>query len=40
MSNGKIFYPDGDYRMVEVTVNTKSLEEMYNNQHLDNIGSS
>ena len=33
-----IFYPDGDYRMVEVTINTNYLQEMYYNQHLDNIG--
>lgn len=35
---GKYFYPEGDYRMVEVTVNTNCLQEMYYNQHLDNIG--
>ena len=33
-----IFYPDGDYRMVEVSINTNYLQEMYYNQFLDNIG--
>lgn len=33
-----IFYPDGNYKMLEIEVDTNSLSQMYYNQHLDNIG--
>lgn len=33
-----IFYPDGNYRMIEIEVDTDALSKMYYNQHLDNIG--
>ena len=33
-----IFYPDGNYKMVEVVVDSNFLSEMYYNAHLDNIG--
>ena len=32
------FYPDGNYRMVEIEVNTGSLSNMYYNGYLDGIG--
>lgn len=35
---GKLFYPDSNYKMVEVTVPTRSLEDMYFVNKLDNIG--
>lgn len=31
------FYPDGNYRMVEIEVNTSSLSDMYYNEYLDGI---
>ncbi len=34
----KYFYPDGNYRMVEIEVNTDSLSYMYYNSYLDGIG--
>ena len=33
-----IFYPDGNYKMLEIEVDTNALSQMYYNQHLDNIG--
>ena len=33
-----IFYPDGNYRMLEIEVETDALSQMYYNNHLDNIG--
>ena len=33
-----LFYPDGNYKILEVEVETNSLVHMYYNQHLDNIG--
>ncbi len=35
---GSIFYPDGNYRMVQIEVSNSSLSQMHYNQHLDNIG--
>lgn len=34
----KLFYPDGNYRMVEIEVPTSSLDDMYFVNKLDNIG--
>ena len=35
---GNIFYPDGNYRILEVEVDTNSLNKMYYVDYLDNIG--
>ncbi len=35
---GDIFYPDGNYRIIEVEVDTNSLNKMYHVDYLDNIG--
>ena len=37
---GDIFYPDGNYRILEVEVDTNSLYKMYYVDYLDNIGSA
>ena len=35
---GDIIYPDGNYRILEVEVDTNSLNKMYHVDYLDNIG--
>ena len=35
---GKLFYPDGNYKMVEVQVPTSSLDDMFYMEKLDGIG--
>ena len=38
LSWASLFYPDGDFKMIEIEVDTSGLSEMYYSQHLDNIG--
>lgn len=33
-----MFYPDGQYRMIEITIPTDSLKEMYQVNNLDGVG--
>lgn len=38
MKWGNIFYPDGDYKILEVEVYNNALADMFYSPHLDNIG--